>query len=326
MRLCLFLVALGAVSTSAAAQDRLTLADAVANARAANPAARAAIAAEAEAGTRVRQAQGAWLPRVDVVESVQRGNQPVYVFGSLLSQRRFTADHFSADALNHPAALTNHRAAVTIEQRLFSSEIQAGVRSAHIGRELATVSRDATDRDLAVAATVAYGRALGAMAALRASQAAVAAAEEDARRSRDRRGAGVVTEADVLELEVHLAQMKARAIEADADRRAYARFVEVAESHLKTFTYRLARTLLQSGSLAELAEDHPRLDREHPGDRGRGRAGVPPALIGPSAAAHRVLGLAADLQLASAFPDTLNATRRNTAVCSNALTRARQLM
>ena len=67
--------------------------------------------------------------------------------------------------------------------------------------------------------TVAYGRVLSASAALRASQAAVASAEEDARRVRDRRAAGVVTEADVLELEVHLAQVKARAIEADADRR-----------------------------------------------------------------------------------------------------------
>jgi outer membrane protein TolC len=82
------------------------------------------------------------------------------------------------------------------------------------------VGRDATDRDLTVEATVAYGRALSASAALRASRAAVAAAEEDARRARDRRAAGVVTEADVLELEVHLTRVKARVIEADADRSA----------------------------------------------------------------------------------------------------------
>lgn len=219
MRPYLLLVALAALPTPAAAQDPLTLAGAIEKARAANPSARAAIAAEAEAGMRLRQAQGAWLPRVDVVESVQRGNQPVYVFGALLSQRRFTDAHFSTDALNHPDAVTNHRAAVTIEQPLFSSAIATGVRSARIGRELAAVDRDATDRDLAVDTTIAYGRALSAMAALRASQAAVAAADEDVRRARDRRAAGVVTEADVLALEVHLAQMNTRAIEADADRR-----------------------------------------------------------------------------------------------------------
>ena len=219
MRLHLLLIALAVVPSPAAAQDRLTLADAIDKARAANPAARAALEAEAEAGMRVRQAHGAWLPRVDVIESVQRGDQPVYVFSSLLSQRRFTEDHFGADALNHPAALTNHRAAITIGQSIFSSEAGTAVRSARVARELAAVARDATDRDLAVDTTVAYGRALSAISALRASQAAVTAAEEDARRARDRRAAGVATEADVLELEVHLAQVKARTIEADADRR-----------------------------------------------------------------------------------------------------------
>ena len=166
---------------------------------------------------RLRQARGAWLPRVDFVEGVQRGNLPVYVFGSLLSQRRFTEADLGT--LEHPAALTNHRAAITVEQSVFSSEIRTGVRAAHIASELAAVGRDATDRDLAVETTVAYGRALTASAALRTSQAAVVTAEEDARRARERREAGVVTEADVLALEVHLAQMKARAIEADADRR-----------------------------------------------------------------------------------------------------------
>src|SRR5262245_3877929 len=141
MRLCLLLVALAVLPAPAAAQDRLTLVDAIAKARASNPAARAALEAEAEAGMRVQQAQGARLPRVDVIESVQRGNQPVYVFSSLLSQRRFTGDHFGADALNHPDALTNHRAAITIGQSLFNSEVRTAVRSARITRELAVVAQ-----------------------------------------------------------------------------------------------------------------------------------------------------------------------------------------
>jgi outer membrane protein len=222
LRACVLLVLLvagAALSTPAAAQDRLTLTDAIAKARVANPTAHAAMAAEAEACVRIQQARGAWLPRVDVVEGVQRSNLPANVFGALLSQRRFSQADFDVQALNHPAALTNHRAAISVEQLVYSSEIETGVRSAHIACAMAAVGRDATDRDLALDTTVAYGRALSASAALRAARAAVAAAEEDARRVRDRRAAGVVTEADVLALEVHLAQMNARAIEADADRR-----------------------------------------------------------------------------------------------------------
>jgi outer membrane protein TolC len=219
-RVCLLtLLTLAAAPSVTFGQEPLTLAAAIEKARTANPAVRAAQAGEQEAAARVGQAQAGWLPRVDFTEGVQRGDLPVYVFGSLLSQRRFTESNFAIDALNHPAALTNHRASVTLQHALFSTEVQTGVRSARLAHDLALVARDVTDRDLALEATRAFGRALTAAAAHRASQAAVAAAEEDARRTRDRREAGLVTEGDVLALDVHLAQMKARAIDADAERR-----------------------------------------------------------------------------------------------------------
>ena len=102
-RLCLLTLAAVAISCSAAfAQEPLTLAAAIAKARTANPAAGAAHAGEQEAAARVQQAQAGWLPRVDFAEGVQRGDLPVYVFGSLLSQRRFTEANFAIDALNHP--------------------------------------------------------------------------------------------------------------------------------------------------------------------------------------------------------------------------------
>jgi outer membrane protein TolC len=210
---------LAAVGTVAAAQEPLTLPAAIAKARAANPIVRVSQAVEQEAAARVEQAQAGWLPRVDFTEGVQRGDMPVYVFSSLLAQRRFTEANFAIDALNHPAPLTNHRASLTLQHALFDPDVQAGVQSARVGVELAAAARDAVDRDLALDATRAFGQALTAAAAHRAAHAAVAAAEEDARRTRDRRAAGLVTDADVLALDVHVAQMKARAIEADATRR-----------------------------------------------------------------------------------------------------------
>ena len=203
----------------AAAQEPLTLADAVEKARSAHPRVRAAEAGEREAAARVRQAQAGRLPRVDFTEGIQRGDMPVYVFGSLLSQRRFTEANFAIDALNHPDPLTNHRASLAVQHAVFSSEVQTAVRAARVARELAGVGRDAAERDLALAATRAYGQALTAQAALAAARAAVSSAEEDARRTRDRRETGLVTDADVLALDVHLAQMRAREIEAESQRR-----------------------------------------------------------------------------------------------------------
>jgi outer membrane protein TolC len=54
-----------------------------------------------EADARVDRAQAGFWPRVDVTETVQRGNHPVFAFSSLLSQRRFTAADFAIASLNH---------------------------------------------------------------------------------------------------------------------------------------------------------------------------------------------------------------------------------
>jgi outer membrane protein TolC len=204
---------------AAHAQEPLTLADAIAAARSGSPVVRAARAGEAEAAIRVQEAAAAWWPRVDFSEQWQRGNMPVYVFGSLLSQRRFTEANFAIDALNHPDPVSNHRASLSFEQPLFSPEIVAGRRAALVGRDLAKAGRDAVERDAAVGVTTAYGQALVAQAASRAAKAAVQAGEDDLRRTRDRRASGLVTDADVLSIDVYLAQAKARAIDADSQAR-----------------------------------------------------------------------------------------------------------
>src|SRR6266542_144435 len=90
------LAALGAAAP-ASAQTELTLAEAVARARSQNLDVRSAAAAEREAGQRVTEARAGYLPKVDVSESWQRSNQPVFVFSSLLAQRRFTVADFAVE-------------------------------------------------------------------------------------------------------------------------------------------------------------------------------------------------------------------------------------
>ena len=114
----LLVAALG-LAAPAAAQTSLTLTEAISRARARNPDAGSAAAAEREAAQRVTQARAAYWPKVDVTESWQRGNQPVFVFSSLLAQRQFTSADFALGALNHPDALSNFRSAITVEQSLF---------------------------------------------------------------------------------------------------------------------------------------------------------------------------------------------------------------
>ena len=61
---------------------------------------------------------------------------------------------------------------------------------------------------LAVAATSAYGAVLQADASRQAAIAALEAADADFKRTSDRRDAGVVTDADVLAVEVHRAAVE----------------------------------------------------------------------------------------------------------------------
>jgi outer membrane protein TolC len=211
------------VSLPAAAQTPLTLDGAIARALTQNPAARAADAGRTEASERARQARAGWMPRVDVTETWQRGNQPVFVFGSILAQRDFTEANFAIDALNHPDPVSNFRTGISVEQLLFDgARTRSANRSAAIGEEMAAAGSRDTAAMLRLGVTRAFGEVLMAQANRTAAAAALESAEEDLRRAERRRDAGLATEADVLAVKVHLAQIRERQITA-ASRETVAR-------------------------------------------------------------------------------------------------------
>lgn len=201
----------------APAQQPLTLPQAIARATSGNPDVRIARLAEQEAAQRVVQARAGYLPRADLAEAWQRGNQPVYVFGALLNQRRFTAGDFALDALNHPEALDNFRVSIAVEQSVYDGgQTRARVAAARVGVDLAASGRRRAGQALAVAATEAYGEVLVAEATLRAADAALVSADADLARVTHRRDAGMVTDADVLAVEVHRAAVQESIIRARA--------------------------------------------------------------------------------------------------------------
>jgi outer membrane protein TolC len=222
--ICLLVAGLW-LAAPAAAQIPLTLTEAIARARAQNPDAGSTAAAAREAAQRITQARAGYLPQVDVVESWQRGNQPVFVFSSLLAQRQFTAADFALGALNHPDALDNFRSAVMVEQSLFDGATRANVAAAGIGHDMATANRLMVDHDLAASVTNAYGRVLVAAAARQSAAAAAETARADRELAGNRRDAGLVTDADVLQLDVYVSRTREQQIRATSDER-------IARAHL----------------------------------------------------------------------------------------------
>lgn len=178
----------------------------------------AARAAVRESGEHVTLARAGLFPRVSFIESWQRGDQPVFVFSSLLSARRFSAANFAIDALNSPDATGFFRGAFSIEQQVFDGgRTRASIESARRQRDIAGSSADEAAAGLALAATQLFGRAVTADVMVRSVDGAVAAAQEDLARAERRRDAGAMTDADVLALAAHFASVRQQRIQASGD-------------------------------------------------------------------------------------------------------------
>ena len=207
-----------APSAQAFAQEPLTLDRAVANALAANPGLASARAGAAAAAAAADEAGSGAYPRLSISESWQRSNDPVFVFGALLSARRFTSANFAIDALNHPPSTAAFRTVFAVDQIVFDGGRQrASSHAATRQADAASLAVAARAADLVVAATDVFGRMLTAQAARRAAEAGAESAREDRAHAARRRDAGVATDADVLTLDVHLADLEQRRIRAMGD-------------------------------------------------------------------------------------------------------------
>ena len=104
---------LASAQAPAPTPQNLTLPEAVREALEKNPTVQAAVAYAQAVHEGIAEAKAARLPRVDFSEGFTRGNNPVYVFGGLLTQRQFTASNFDLNFLNTPPPLDIFRTGFT---------------------------------------------------------------------------------------------------------------------------------------------------------------------------------------------------------------------
>ena len=221
MRRALRSILIAAAALTAApvsAQEPLTVDAAVRAAIAHNGSLRGARAGVDEAAARVTETRSGFYPRLSVSEAWQRSDQPVFVFSSLLASRQFGAENFAVDALNHPEPVGFFHAMVGVEQLVYDGGRQKSAAvSASLGRDIAALDVDQATAAIALRTTETFGRLLAAEAAGRAADAGVDAARQDLTRAEQRRDAGMITDADVLALVVHAADLQQRAIQASSE-------------------------------------------------------------------------------------------------------------
>jgi len=192
-----------------AAQDTLSLPDAIRQSWQRHPTVAAAQAAIRAAAAGTEQARAARLPRVDFAESATRSDHPVFVFGSLLTQRQFTAANFALPSLNQPDFLNNFQSLLRAEQTLWDGgRTRRTTELAQLQERRAAISRRELELGLAARTARAYLDVLLAEAAVPAAEQAIRSAEASLQQARAVRDAGRSTDADVLSIEAHLAQAR----------------------------------------------------------------------------------------------------------------------
>jgi len=239
------------------AQDAaMSLNDAVRLALDKNKSIEASNAAKKGADTRISEARSGFLPKVNYSESWTRSDNPVFVFGSLLTQHQFGTQNFQIGSLNNPDFLNNFQSQVTADQVLYDAgQTKHAIRSAELTKDIASEDGRRTQMEVIAGVVRAYYDSLLSADQLNATGQATRSAQADLERAQAIRSAGMSTDVDTLSIRVHLAGVREQQIRREAD-------VDVARAALNdaiglpldaphTLTTALAPLDLPEGSLAD---------------------------------------------------------------------------
>ncbi len=180
-----------------------------------NPTVQAATAYADAAQHAIDAARAGYLPQLDFSEGVTRGNNPVYVFGTLLTQRQFTAANFDLGFLNTPPPVNNFRTQFSASMPLYDFGRTSGrVRNARIQSRGVRENASRTEQSVVFDVINSYLNGLLAREQVRVAGAAAAMSQADLDRARAREQQGLAVASDVLSAQAQVAQAKENLIRA----------------------------------------------------------------------------------------------------------------
>jgi len=221
MRMYLLLITLTLLATAAGpgspslqAQEPLPLAKAVARVLERNPDLAVDAPMREAAGSDLSASRAGYLPRLDFEQSYTGGNNPVYVFGTLLTQRRFTAQNFALSSLNSPDAIDNLQTRLTAQSSIWDfGRTRRRVEGARLGVEMTDRGHEDHVRQILLATLDAYYSVSLAREAWTAAGISLESAESIVKQAEARVQSGMAVEADLLRGQVYLASARQREIE-----------------------------------------------------------------------------------------------------------------
>ena len=200
------------------AEDPMSLKDAVHLALDKNKSMEASLAAQRVAESRIAEARGGSLPKINYFESWSRSDNPVFVFSSLLTQHQFEEQNFQLGPLNRPDFLNNFQSQVTADQTLYDAgQTRHAIRSAELTKDVTSEQGRRTQMEVIESVIRSYYDAVLSMEQLNVTGQALHSAEADVERAQAVRSAGMSTDVDVLSIKVHLAGVREQQIRREAD-------------------------------------------------------------------------------------------------------------
>jgi outer membrane protein TolC len=153
----------------------------------------------------IEQAGSAWMPQVMLQGRYADTNNPMMAFGSILNQRAFN----SGLDFNHPGQVDNLNTTGTVAYNLYSGgRATAGRDAARAGSLAVEQEAHATQNQLGAEVVKTYLNIRKAREAVSAFEAGAKAYEAGVAMARARFEAGQMLKADLLSLEVQLAQTR----------------------------------------------------------------------------------------------------------------------
>ena len=206
------------VGLGAAAQEPLTLRQAIQQALGANPEAKEATAETHEAKANASLARAQLIPQLNFTEDISRGDDPVYVFGSKLRQQAFTQADFAVDTLNRPRPIDDFASRFSGSWSAFDSfKTQKTIHSADLMRKSADSLAQAVNQKIVLDVVEAYQSVLYAERQIDIAQHEQETAEALLSSVSDHVNAGLAVDSDRMSAEVNVAARKQELIAAQGE-------------------------------------------------------------------------------------------------------------
>lgn len=194
----------------------LTLREAVAIALDKNPNRELAKTEVDSAQSGSRLARIALLPSLSFSESVARGNDPVYVFGTRLRQQSFAQSDFALNMLNRPTPINDFTTRFSGNWTAFDSwHSQFEIRRADLLAKSSSAAATRSDQEIVFRTVEAYESILLAMRQVELLQHDVETAKALLSSSETRVEAGLAVDADKLTAASYLAEREQERIAAE---------------------------------------------------------------------------------------------------------------